>query len=83
MDADRVRFARLWKSDLKTQRRYVLANENYVSVQWQNLFNGESITKETLERAEELVEELRPESPLRFRLTAELDEIRAMVEKDG
>jgi len=83
MDADRVRFARLWKSDLKTQRRYVLANENYVSVQWQNLFNGESITKETLERAEELVEELRPESPLRFRLTAELDEIRAMVEEDG
>jgi len=59
----------------------VLANENYVSVQWQNLFNGESITKETLARAEELVEELRPESPLRFRLTAELDEIRAMVEK--
>ncbi|MGB7325905.1 MAG: hypothetical protein WBD31_13605 [Rubripirellula sp.] len=39
-------------------------------------------TEETFEKAEELLEdELRPESPLRHRLTVELDELRALATK--
>lgn len=38
-------------------------------------------TEEDLDRAEELLDELRPESPLRHRLSVELDELRALVAK--
>lgn len=37
-------------------------------------------TAETLDKAEALLEELRAESPLRHRLSVELDEIRKMAE---
>jgi hypothetical protein len=36
------------------------------------------ISPETLDKAEELLEELRAESPLRHRLMMELDELRKM-----
>lgn len=38
-------------------------------------------TEETFEKAEELLDELRPESPLRHRLTMELDELRELAAK--
>lgn len=36
------------------------------------------ISDETLDRAELLLDELRPESPLRHRLSVELDELRRL-----
>lgn len=36
----------------------------------------EAVNTETFGKAEELLEELRPESPLRHRLTVELEELR-------
>lgn len=44
--------------------------------------SDEKMTEEKFDQAEELLEaELRDESPLRHRLTVELDEIRTMVAK--
>jgi hypothetical protein len=51
--------------------------EQEVSRSWATLFKGE-ITSESLAKAESLLEELRPESPLRHRLGSELDELREM-----
>lgn len=45
---------------------------------WQQLFRGRKITAQTLEEAETVVEELHPESPLRLRLSTELEEIRCL-----
>jgi hypothetical protein len=52
--------------------------ENDVVTQWRQLFQGQEITCETLTEAEGLLDGLRVESPLRFRLATELDEIRAL-----
>jgi hypothetical protein len=38
-------------------------------------------TEDDLDRAEELLDELRPESPLRHRLSVELDELRSLASK--
>jgi hypothetical protein len=38
------------------------------------------ITPDSLDKGEELLEQLRPESPLRHRLSVELDELRKLVE---
>jgi hypothetical protein len=40
------------------------------------LFHAGDYTDEVFAKAEELLDELRPESPLRHRLGAELDELR-------
>jgi hypothetical protein len=42
------------------------------------LFQGEDVTEEVVEKAELLIEQLRPESPLRHRLGVELDELRRL-----
>jgi hypothetical protein len=55
-----------------------LLTEHEVSRSWQRLFAGGDATKETFTKAEALLEELRPESPLYHRLSSELDEIRKM-----
>ena len=52
-----------------------MLSEHDVSVMWRDLFHGASVTSETLGEAEALLEELKPESPLRHRLTFELGEI--------
>jgi hypothetical protein len=44
------------------------------------LFRSGEVTPEHLEKAESLLDNLRPESPLRHRLTEELDELRRMCE---
>jgi hypothetical protein len=41
------------------------------------MFSGGEIKSATFDRAEHLIEELRPESPLRHRLTVELEELRS------
>jgi hypothetical protein len=37
---------------------------------------------DTIQRAESLLDELRPESPLRFRLQEEIDELRERLDSD-
>jgi hypothetical protein len=53
-----------------------LLTEQEVSRSWRKLFKDAQLTPEVIERAEALLDELRPESPLRHRLGLELDELR-------
>ena len=53
-----------------------MLTEQEVSRSWSRLFKAE-ITSDNIVKAEALLEELRPESPLRHRLNNELDELRA------
>ena len=52
-----------------------MLTEQEVTRSWSRLFKGE-ISPDTLAKAEALLDELRPESPLRHRLGVELDELR-------
>jgi hypothetical protein len=51
-------------------------NERDVTTLWRQLFQGKAITNESIKSAESLLDDLSPESPLRVRLSVELDEIR-------
>jgi hypothetical protein len=53
-----------------------LLTEQEVSRSWRKLFKDAKLTRETIKKAEDLLDELRPESPLRHRLSVELDELR-------
>jgi hypothetical protein len=53
-----------------------LLTEAEVHRSFQRLFRGGEVNIEVLEKAEELLDELRPESPLRHRLDVELEELR-------
>lgn len=54
-----------------------MLTEQEVSRSWTQVFNkGCTYESATFERAEQLIDELRPESPLRHRLTLELEELR-------
>jgi hypothetical protein len=52
--------------------------EKELSHTWNRLFADQQFADEALEQAEELLEQLRPESPLRHRLTNELEELRSI-----
>ena len=54
-----------------------MLTEQEVSRTWARLFKSE-LTSETIAKAEALLEELRPESPLRHRLGNELEELREL-----
>jgi hypothetical protein len=56
-----------------------LLTEKEVSTSWRNLFKGRELNDELLDKAEALLEELRPESPLRHRLSGELAELRKLA----
>ncbi len=56
--------------------RPILLTEKEVSQSWLKLFSGAQVTDEKVNRAEALIDELRPESPLRHRLDTELEELR-------
>ena len=58
-----------------------MLTEQEVSRSWSRLFKGVEIDAEVLSRAEALLEELRGESPLRHRLTLELQELRGQKPK--
>ena len=60
-----------------------MLTEQEVSRSWRTLFRGSAWDAETLARAEQLLDELRPESPLRHRLDAELDELRQRKTKQN
>jgi hypothetical protein len=53
-------------------------NERDVTTQWRRLFDGQSITDASLDKAEKLLDSMNPESPLRMRLAAELEEMRQL-----
>jgi hypothetical protein len=55
-----------------------LLTEQEVARSWSQVFNGSKFEPGSFERAEQLLEELRPESPLRHRLTSELEELREL-----
>lgn len=57
-----------------------MLTEATVEKSFRNLFATQVRDEATFEKAEELLEELRPESPLRHRLSQELDELRDMAE---
>jgi xanthine/CO dehydrogenase XdhC/CoxF family maturation factor len=57
-------------------RSFVLLTEQEVSRSWSQIFKGGKFETATFDRAEEMLDELRPESPLRHRLTLELEELR-------
>jgi hypothetical protein len=58
-----------------------LLTEQEISRAWRSLFRGKSFTDEVLAKAEQLLDELRPESPLRHRLGTELDDLRKLAKK--
>lgn len=62
-------------------RSKVLLSEQEVARSWSKLFKRGDFSPESFTRAEELIEELRPESPLRHRLARELEELRAISAK--
>jgi hypothetical protein len=55
--------------------------ENEIQRNWRALFRDQEIDEGTFTRAEALLEELRPESPLRHRLDCELNELRKIKSK--
>ena len=57
-----------------------LLTEQEISRSWRNLFKEGGVTIEAVTKAEALLEELRPESPLRHRLGSELEELRKRFE---
>ena len=58
-----------------------MLTENEIQRSWRTLFRNQEVNEETFTRAEALLEELRPESPLRHRLDGELAELRKMKSK--
>jgi hypothetical protein len=62
-------------------RDKVVLTESSVEKSFRKILSTPNRSEEDLDRAEELLDELRPESPLRHRLSVELDELRALVTK--
>lgn len=58
-------------------RNIKLLTENEVSRSWSRLFKN-GLTEEAFQNADDLLSELRPESPLRHRLEQELGELREL-----
>ena len=56
----------------------LLLTEQEVSRSWRKLFVKTDVCAETFVKAEALIDELRGESPLRHRLTNELEELRQL-----
>ena len=54
-------------------------SEREVGQKWRDLFKGGELSDEKFVEAEELLNGLRLESPLRHRLSRELDELRQIV----
>ncbi len=57
-----------------------MLTESDIQISFRKLFQSATVDAETLEQAELLLDELRPESPLRHRLREELESIRRFHE---
>jgi hypothetical protein len=55
-----------------------LLTEQEVARAWSQFFKSSTVEAATFDRAEQLLDQLRPESPLRLRLTRELEELRSI-----
>ena len=55
-----------------------MLTEQQINQSWRRLFHGGQFDETTFEKAEGLLDELRPESPLRHRLGTELEELRKL-----
>jgi hypothetical protein len=53
-----------------------LLTEQEITRSWRSLFRNTKLSEEVFAHAEHLLDELRPESPLRHRLETELKELR-------
>jgi hypothetical protein len=53
-----------------------LLTEQEITRSWRSLFRNAKLSEEIFAHAERLLDELRPESPLRHRLETELNELR-------
>ncbi len=53
-----------------------MLTEQEITRNWRSLFRNAKLSEEIFVRAESLLDELRPESPLRHRLESELNEMR-------
>ncbi len=63
-------------------KEIILLTESTVEQMFRKLMNDPQRDEEMFDKAEELIEdELRPESPLRHRLSTELDELRLLASK--
>ena len=60
-----------------------MLTEQEVAKSWRKLFHLANLNEDTFVKAEALIEELRPESPLRHRLGSELKELRKMRKVDA
>jgi predicted DNA-binding WGR domain protein len=58
-----------------------LLTEKEVARSWGQIFKKGQVAADSFDRAEELLEELRSESPLRHRLSLELEELRKIYTK--
>lgn len=56
-----------------------LLTEETVERSFRTLFQNSEFGSDALEKAEQLLDELRPESPLRHRLDQELDELKQLA----
>jgi hypothetical protein len=56
----------------------VLLTESEVQRSFRNLFKSKDVAADAFDKAESLLEELRAESPLRHRLSLELEDIRKL-----
>jgi hypothetical protein len=66
------------EANVTALRSPALLTEQEVSHSWSQVFKGSKFESDAFDRAEQLLEELRPESPLRHRLTHELEELRTI-----
>ena len=57
----------------------ILLTEAEVQNNFRKLFSTTQVTPEVLDKADQLIDQLRFESPLRHRLSEELDEIRKLA----
>ena len=58
-----------------------MLDEHEVMIGWRQLFFQKEITPKSLDKAKALIDQLRAESPLRHRLTGELNELRKLHPK--
>ena len=59
-----------------------MLTEREVARSWSRIFQGGNLNGDAMVRAEALLEELRPTSPLRLRLQNELEELRSRLEAE-
>ena len=71
-----------WFSSLQLQGVPVLT-EAEVQRSFRKIFNGAEAGPDDFDNGEALLDELRPESPLRHRLSVELEELRKICESNA